>query len=246
MVTYQVIALKMGSLTVDKASLVYGFAYGERVTIPVWAAAIEGGGHRILVDTGIADPEWVEANVAPCRVLDDETVPGALRHIGWQPEDVDIVINTHLHYDHCGWNRLFPHGRLFVSAKEWEGASDPIPSQRGIYDGAWREGGLTYFHYTLTGDHHEVLPGVRLLATPGHSVGHQSVLVHTEEGTLAVSGDAINLIENLERNLPPGILYDTEAAYRSMQRLRRYAEFVLTGHDVAVQKYQSSCFPRIR
>lgn len=67
-------------------------------------------------------------------------------------------------------------------------------------------------------DHFEVLPGLRLTKTPGHSAGHQSVLVNTREGMLCIAGDALNLVENLTSGTPPGILFSTEEALRSGSR----------------------------
>lgn len=244
--TYRVTALKMGTLTVDKSTQTYGLGFGQEVEVPVWAAAIEGEGHRLVVDTGIADPDWVTENVAPCAQVADETLEGALREIGWDPGDIDIVLNTHLHYDHADNNALLERARFYVSSREWEAAHRPIATQRVIYNGAWARAPLTYFHYTLVAsDHFEVLPGIRLLQTPGHSAGHQSVLVNTEEGTLCISGDALNLTENLTSGAPPGILFSTEQALVSMEKVATFAERMLTGHDPNLEKYQQGGFPAL-
>jgi N-acyl homoserine lactone hydrolase len=243
---YKVIALKMGTLWVDRSTLTYGSGFGEKVEIPVWAAAIEGGGRRILVDTGIADPQWVSHHVAPCAQAPDEGLEAALRHIGWTPDSVDTVINTHLHYDHCDNNCLLPNATFYVSRREWEAASRPIATQSSIYNGAWVRPPLSCLDYQLVAaDLYEVAPGIRLLQTPGHSAGHMSVLVRTDEGILCITGDAINLPDNLVLNAPPGILYSTHEALASMEKIRRYASRLLTGHDPGLSKYQDGAFPEL-
>lgn len=245
--TYKVTALKMGTLTVDKSTQTYGVGFGENVEIPVWAAAVEGNNHRIVVDTGIADPDWVTENVSPCSQEPDETLEGALSEIGWFLKDVDIVINTHLHYDHSDNNALLPHASFYVSEREWSYAKRPINTQRTIYNGFWKRNPLSYFNYSLIAvDHFEILPGLRIIKTPGHSAGHQSVLVNTQEGVLCISGDALNLVENLTLGTPPGILYSTEEALESMAKIEELAECVLPGHDPGIRKYQKENFPRLQ
>jgi N-acyl homoserine lactone hydrolase len=244
---YKVTALKMGTLEVDKSTQTYGLGFGQEVEVPVWAAAVEGDGHRIVVDTGIADPGWVTDNVAPCTQRPDETLEGALQEIGWSLEDADIVLNTHLHYDHADNNALMPQARFYVSEREWNYARQPIDTQQTIYNGSWERAPLSYFNYSLVAvDHFDVLPGLRLIKTPGHSAGHQSVLVNTREGTLCIAGDALNLIENLTVGAPPGILVSTEEALESMKKIRGLADCVLTGHDPGIEKYQTGKFPRVK
>ena len=116
---WTITTLKMGELTVEKSSLTYLHNIGEIVSIPVWAFAIEGNGMKILVDTGIHDQQWVEENVTSCQINSDEHIKNALKKgVGWDPEDVDIVINTHLHYDHCGNNSLFRNAKFVVQKKK--------------------------------------------------------------------------------------------------------------------------------
>src|SRR5689334_22640119 len=123
--TYTVTALRLGTIDVDMSGMVYGLAPGRSLTIPVYAAAIEGNGHRMLVDTGFADPvKWSTYN--PCHQPPEETCEAALAMLGWKPTDVDVVINTHLHYDHSENNPLFQRARLYVSHAEWLHARSPV------------------------------------------------------------------------------------------------------------------------
>jgi N-acyl homoserine lactone hydrolase len=98
------------------------------------------------------------------------------------PRDVACVINTHLHFDHCGGNRLFAGVPIHVQRAEREAARQPdytIPE--------WVEfEGATYVEHDGEA---EIVPGVRVVPTPGHSPGHQSVLVDTEDGLVVAAGD---------------------------------------------------------
>lgn len=244
---YRVVALNTAYLRIDLAGLVYGHPPGTDVTIPVFAAAIEGEGQRILVDTGIADPAWFERTVGDRTWQEPgETLVDGLRHIGWSPEEVDIVVNTHLHADHCGNDDLFPSARVFVAAAEWRYAQQPLPSQGTLYTD--REfGGVPYLRRTLvTQDHLDILPGLRIVLTPGHTPGHMCVLANTAQGVLCMTGDATNVRENWTEGAPGAILYDTRAAYESMDKIRQLADRVLMSHDRDVRPFQDRDFPSVK
>ena len=98
------------------------------------------------------------------------------------PRDVSVVINTHLHFDHCGGNRLFPGVPIYVQRVEREAAREPgytIP-EWVAFEGA------TYVELEGAA---EIVAGVRVLPTPGHTPGHQSVVVETDDGPVVVAGD---------------------------------------------------------
>jgi N-acyl homoserine lactone hydrolase len=245
---YRVTALKMGSLGADRSALVFGREPGTAVEIPVWAAAIEGNGMKILVDTGIRDPAWVRETLGPCEQASDETLEGALERIGWRTDDVDLLVNTHLHYDHVGFNSLLAHAPIYVSASEWEATARPIgPQQTVLYEPReWLAEPLSPFNYRIVcGDYNDVAPGVRTIATPGHSVGHQSVLVNTAEGVLCVVGDAVNVEENFTTATPGGIHVSIEDALASTRRVARSCDRVLMAHDPRISKYQDEAFPPV-
>src|SRR5919201_3495470 len=138
---------------------------------PGYLHAIEHPGGRILVDTGMIDstPELDEQwgpTIYPERI----------------PREVALVINTHLHFDHCGGNRLFRGIPIYVQRREREAAREP-----GYTIPEWVEfEGARYVE--LEGEA-EIAPGVRVLPTPGHTPGHQSVLVDTDEGLVVIGGD---------------------------------------------------------
>jgi len=134
---------------------------------PVYAHTIDHPAGLVLVDTGMIDstPE-----------LDEEWDPVPMpENI---PRDVVCVVNTHLDFDHCGGNRLFPGVPIHVQRLELEHPRGP--HEWVHFDGA---------SYVVHDGEAEVVPGIRLLPTPGHSPGHQSVLVDTPDGLVVLGGD---------------------------------------------------------
>jgi glyoxylase-like metal-dependent hydrolase (beta-lactamase superfamily II) len=243
---YKVTALKMGELTVDKGSLTSGIDVGMEIKIPIWAAAIEGDGKKIVVDTGIHDSDWVSKNVSKCKQLGDETIEGALTHIGWKIADVDYVINTHLHYDHCGGNNVFKNSTFLIQRAEWENAFNPIPNQKIFYlPELFAKKAVDYTKINFLDGETTIFEGIKVIPTPGHCKAHQSVLVSTEEGVLCISADAANLVENIRDNVCPSIMYNGQMVYDSLENIRRVADRILPGHEPGIEKYQTNKFPKI-
>jgi N-acyl homoserine lactone hydrolase len=135
----------------------------------------------VLFDTGLGagDPE-VDARYRPRpRPIDD-----VLRAEGLRTGDIDVVVNCHLHADHAGQNVAFPGVPIYVQPAEWAAARDPDYTVR-----SWVEGpGVEYRQ--LAGDR-DLTPGIRILSTPGHSPGHQSLVVETDEGPTILAGQAL-------------------------------------------------------
>ncbi len=132
----------------------------------------------VLVDTGVGGPARL---LTDWRVV-NRTAAEALGDHGLVPGDIAFVVNTHLHFDHCGQNAVFGHAPFHIQRAELERARREARDLTGWFDFAGARFEL------LEGDA-ELLPGVRLLATPGHTAGHQSVVVDGD-GEEVLIGDA--------------------------------------------------------
>ena len=243
--SYTVNAIRTGTMTVDRAGLLYGIRPGTLVDIPVWAALVEGRGRRILVDTGLANAgRWQQYQ--PTWQKPSESLGASLAELGWSFGDIDTVVNSHLHYDHCENNPTLTGAQFFVSAREWQYAQRPVPSQAWSYAASWTGAGVTIDDYTLiAADDYELIPGIRIIRTPGHTPGHQSVLVHTAEGVLCIAGDAACLMENLSRPTPTAVTTSVEQSLASLARIQASADRVLMNHDPSLSPFQSSGFPEL-
>ena len=239
--------LVLGHHTLKKAELVHDCSENETLQIPITSLALENGTHRILVDTGHHDAAWVSAHLLPATTTPEEELAPALKKaMGWSLDDVDVVINTHLHFDHCGQNRLFRHARFLVTRTEWEYAFRPEAHQRRLYlRELFDRNAVSYFDWDFLEDRDcELYPGLRLLFTPGHTPGHISVLVRTDAGTVCFAGDVCPTLENLRNNLLSNVVTAPSQMLRSYDRIRWSSDFVIPGHEPSLQPFQADGFPR--
>src|SRR5713226_3421162 len=155
----------------DVRAIEYGGVLVEGEPWPSCLHVIEHPDGRVLVDTGMIDstPE-----------LDEEWHPFFAEAL--IPRDVACVINTHLHFDHCGGNRLFPGVPIYVQRVEREAARKP-----GYTIAEWVE--FEGAHYVELDGEAEIVAGVSVFPTPGHTLGHQSVRVDTDDGLVVLAGD---------------------------------------------------------
>ena len=113
MVTWTIRAIQVGSITLDRSAMTHYKGKGEIITVPIWSAGATDGIHKVLVDTGIRDlEEYKKAEPGVQQTPEQETVTAVKRIMGWNPEDVDFIINTHLHCDHSGSKILRPKKRV--------------------------------------------------------------------------------------------------------------------------------------
>lgn len=244
---YGIVLFHTGLQSLDKTCMMRGIPRGQTIQIPVWSEAITGGPYKILVDTGIHDPVWVNENSGHFEQLPEEVFSVALqRATGWKPEDIDIVIHTHMHYDHVGNNRLCKNAIFYVQQDEYAHACSAGENERWLYvSELFDEKAVRHEQWRLLDGDAEILPGIRVIRTPGHSVGHQSVLLDTKEGVVCIAGDVVNMRENLWENRANGLCTGEKECIESMQRIREKATWVVPGHDPLLQKYQRGGFPLI-
>ena len=157
-----------------------------------------------LVDTGFGTgPDFLKDWRAVNRPVAD-----ALVEHGLSPADIRWVINTHLHWDHCGQNAVFKHAPLYVQRTEYERARRPNYTVMEWLDFAGAR-------FELLDGEQEIVPGVRVVTTPGHTGGHQSVQVDTTAGKAILVGDAAYNIDIFEGAEPPKGAAEDLPAYRA-------------------------------
>jgi glyoxylase-like metal-dependent hydrolase (beta-lactamase superfamily II) len=243
---YRIIPLNTGTIFVDQG--VYctmGRGNGTIVGIPSTAWYVTDGTEHILVDTGMCDTEranrWHHQAVQPEGGRIDLQL---MSRAQLQPEEIDAVLFTHLHWDHCSNMKLFPNADFYVQARELEFAIDPtLPPYYRSYEAPILGidppfAGCDFI--TVDGEH-SYNDAVTLFPTPGHSVGHQSVAVRTAAGTVVIAGDAVFVEENLKGDpahmlefLPIGRYVNYFDMWNSFKEIRKRADIVLPGHDCRV------------
>jgi glyoxylase-like metal-dependent hydrolase (beta-lactamase superfamily II) len=173
----------------------------NRIRMNMNCLFIEGGGERILIDTGIGE-KWSEKHRAMYGINRRRTLDESLRSVaGVGAEDISIVINTHLHFDHAGGNTTcdesgqavpaFPNARYFVSQAEYEHAEEPSERDRASYlPDNWqplKESG----RLELKEAEYEVVPGLRMETHAGHNRSMQCARLEREGKTLFGFADLV-------------------------------------------------------
>ncbi len=241
---YAVTILNNGTWLAPGA-VIYSHPYGWREPVEIVQNffLVEGAGHVALIDTGIDDLEsyLTEEQCKQLRPDPSRTTRELLASRGVEPEDIDTLILTHLHFDHYANAKLFSRARIVVNRTEFLHVLQPdnrlyMPRKgfpRDVFawlvDDAWER-------LELVDGEVEVLPGVRLIETGGHSPGHQIVTVETSQGLVVIPGDEVYRYDNLEQSIPVGYFYDFEKLVRAMDLLRSLAGHLLPAHDSRVHE----------
>jgi N-acyl homoserine lactone hydrolase len=221
---------------VEKSLTVFRKDHGIKMKGPVVAWLLSNGDRKILVDTGLFGPHDASDTMGVFSRTEEQKIEVQMGRVNTTPEQIALVINTHLHSDHCGGNGYFPHARFLVQKREMEYARNPLPATKPEYDVEIRESTFDL----LDGDA-DIAPGIRVILTPGHTMGSQAVLVETASGLYVIAGDTVPHFENMEVPAgepfwPTGIYIDLRELYGSLHRLKSLGGTILPGHDMLVLK----------
>ncbi|MFV0406595.1 MAG: N-acyl homoserine lactonase family protein [Propioniciclava sp.] len=227
-------------------SVMYDPAYSapEDVRIAQNFFLLQAHGTNILVDTGI-DTALTEYTSAQQRQRLDLNTPhrstvDLLAEVGIEPADIDVLILTHLHFDHYLNARLFPRATIVVNRLEYlhmllpENApvlprsSYPREVFAWLVDQAWDR-------LELTEGDQQILPGLQVLWTGGHTPGHQIVQVDTADGVVIIPGDEVYLYDHVENLKPIGNHYDLMRHLEALRRIKALNAIVLPAHDIDVR-----------
>jgi N-acyl homoserine lactone hydrolase len=222
-------ALKVGTVHgFSQAALTFARGHFTEVDFAIYMFLVRGADKLVLVDTGPGSPAEVkERHGFDMTQLASEEPLTALEAAGVRPEDVDIVVNTHLHWDHSSNNHLFPRAQVFVQPSELHYALDPLPTGRASYE---RKPGMTptwtkALDRTVarSGDY-ELLPGVDVVTLPGHTPGSQGVVVRAATASYLVAGDCISCYANWEgdaslAHVPSGSFTNLDDYFRTFDKI---------------------------
>ncbi|MCY4304413.1 MAG: N-acyl homoserine lactonase family protein [Aestuariivita sp.] len=214
---------------------------GKKKWQPVYCHYVDTGEHKILIDTGLCDAERASKYHHNCNKRDCLEVHIHLKEkLGVDPSDIDAIIFTHLHWDHVQNMKEFPNARYIAPKAEIEMANNPLPLYYRTY-----ECGILGIKPAYSGcvieaveEECEILPGLTMFHTPGHSVGHMAVSVATSAGDIVICGDAIFEERNLEPNPSefwrywvPARFLNSYQGWKSVEEIDKRADYVLPCHD---------------
>ncbi|WP_027721996.1 N-acyl homoserine lactonase family protein [Maridesulfovibrio zosterae] len=238
MSTYKIHPIVMGTKRFDKGMMTYQHGYGTPYIIPIYCWYLEGGDKKILVDTGEMRPIISEDREADLggRIY---TFEDGLSKYGLKPEDIDIVIHTHLHNDHCENDYKCTNAKFYVHRKELEHVHDPHPLDFRYLEDYVEDVEESGQIEILDGDK-EIVPGIKMMHTPVHTEGGMTVLVDTEGGLAAITGFCV-IMENFYPPLdvtgmemeviPPGTSVNTYNSYDIMLKVKDMADILIPLHE---------------
>lgn len=211
------------------------------IDLPVSSFLLRHPQGNVLFDTGChptvatdAEERWGGLAKVMRPVFEpNENVIDQLKLLDIAAEDIDLVINSHFHSDHCGCNEFFRKSTVLCHQHELETANGPGAEQKGFLAVDWKQP----MPIDTVDNEHDVFGDGRivLVPLPGHTPGSMGALVGLDRsGTFLLAADAAPLATNLEREIIPRNTMDADAATRSMDEIRRLqtkGATVLHGHD---------------
>jgi N-acyl homoserine lactone hydrolase len=235
--------LSAGRLRLKKSVYIRGADRSETFEAPVISALIRHKQGNVLFDTG-CHPSVIEHGeerwgslmkvMTPVMRAEDTLLPG-LACVGVNPDDIDVVVNSHFHPDHCGCNQFFGKATILVHAREIEAAKAAGAEAAGYLRADW--------------DHEQPMDPVNgerdvfgdgklvLIPLPGHTPGSLGAAVHLDrDGSFLLASDAVSLRENLDTDTSPRNTWNAEAllnSYGEIRRIEKSGATVICGHDDA-------------
>jgi len=236
---FQITPLKVAQIKLHKAELTYNVDFATQLWAPVFVYALKESESKqvVLVDAGFETSLGATLVRGGRKQLED-----ALQRINVDPEDVTSVILTHLHNDHASFLMLFRKAHVFLQESELLYAHNPIPIQRSFYSDSILKS-LEKADVELIRGDRRIEAGLRVLHTPGHTPGSQTVLVDTRMGLYAVCGDTVPMFHNWFPSdvrlgtkvdwprIPPGGHTDLKAWFESARKIEMTRGSIIPSHD---------------
>lgn len=236
-------ALSGGRLRMKKHIFYADAERQETVDLPIACYLMRHGQGNVLFDTGChpkigTDPEerWgaMARALVPVHNAGDHVV-ASLADVGLAPEDIDVVVNSHLHSDHCGCNEFFTQATFVVHEKELATAQDPAMEGQGYFRADWD---LPMPVEAVTGER-DLFNDGRIVLVPlaGHSPGMMGALVGLDrDGAFFLASDTVSMRDNLDSEFLPKNTWNKDLltqAYAEVRKIEAGGATVVCGHDAA-------------
>jgi N-acyl homoserine lactone hydrolase len=241
--SYIVKPLILSGATAEMSFQTYLAYIGEKKMRAYVMWYIEGGEKKILVDTAIEAQQYRDysALFGGFEFEHIQTFEQALARVNCRPEEIDIVIQTHLHFDHCMNTARCVNAEVYVQEDELAFALDPHP----IFSNVYRRSLFEDLNLKVVKGDTNLMHGIDLVFVPGHSPGCQGVLIQSPRGKVAISGfcslsENFHLPDDVQTGVSPfatpagiipGIHTNPFQAYESLLKIRSSADIIIPLHD---------------
>ncbi|AWB11024.1 Glyoxylase, beta-lactamase superfamily II [Thermodesulfobium acidiphilum] len=245
-ITYKIHPIVLGSKSFDKSMMTYQFNYGKPFVIPIYSWYLEGSNKNILIDTGefmpLKSKDRVDALGAKIYSFEE-----GLSKYNLTPEDIDIVIHTHLHNDHCENDSKCKNAIFYVHENELKQIHNPHPLDYRYVEDFILDIEENKQIVSLKDDT-DIMPGIKMIYTPAHSPGGMSVLINTEKGKALITGFCV-IDENFNpppqvlgmgmEVIPPGTLINSYEAYDILLKVKEMADIIIPLHEPRFAKVET-------
>jgi len=218
--------IKNGYLECDKGFVTLGRDMGKIIKIPVYCFLVKHDKGNVLIDTGFStnfERTW-NKRLKYYKPILEEDIVAYLKAI-----QIDFIINTHLHIDHCENNPFFKNAEIIVQKQELEFARDPKPYQKLAYPDKIED-----LNYKIINNNLDLFKDktIKIIKTPGHTPGHQSILLNINKKDIFIAGDACYSSENLKYSCLPGILWNPDKIMECYDMIRTLKQTkIIYGHE---------------
>lgn len=227
---------KMENVAPYVMTYLMGFLPPQNTGFYVWY--IEGPEKKVLVDAGgtlEGMALFLSVVATGATATEIQSLEQGLSKVGLKPEDIDIVILTQLHTDHVELAHKFTRAKFVVQKRELDFALNPHPAAVAFFIKELFEG----LDFEVVDGDKEIVDGVRVLLTPGHTAGGQSVAVKTDAGTAVITGfccirqnfEPPEMLAAIAPVLTPGIHLDMLEVFDSALRVKEIADIVVPLHE---------------
>ena len=227
----------------ETSAMTYMTRAGKQIFRPFVMWYIKAGGKNVLIDTSMEAEDFRNYHPAyrHLHIEHIQTFEEALAKVGCAPEDIEIVIQTHLHMDHVYNTKKCTNATIYVQRAELEFALNPHP----IFEVIYPTDLIRELNFEIIEGDQSILPGIAVELLPGHSPGCQAVLVQTSKGKAAITGfcaimDNFNVPPDVKETASPlatypaiaaGIHTDLFQAYDSAVRMKEMGAIIIPSHD---------------
>lgn len=239
---YSILALKYaGPLTSSVAKVLLNTDWDKQIERNYYIWVVRSEGKTVVIDCGVrlalAEQRTLHGYVSPAEIL---------RRVGIDAACVEHLVITHIHRDHVGGIELFPRAKVYVQRKEFDfWTLDPLALRPSFSQDSDQVAvqGLAALRGSerlvlIDGDR-EILPGIKLLLTPGHTPALQSVAVSTAKGVAILTSDCAHVHRTFEMDMPSSMICDLPEWMRSLEKLRKLVhgnlDMLFPGHDVGMR-----------
>lgn len=221
-------------------AILFGTDRGQVADVPFVFCVAKRGDETVVLDAGFVNPAYAKE----WGVVDYAEYRGLLAEIGVKPEDVSLVTLSHLHWDHAGGTSAFPNAKFVIQRRELEYAAGGMVLNKHAQIGFYADDVLDLVKLAWQGrvllpdgDQEDLIPGLDVYLTPGHTIATMTVCLDTTKGRVCYASDSVYTYRNIEEDIALGLGLDLGQSVRSYARIRE-----LVGDGILIPGHESALF----